>query len=575
MYLFTRIATSSAFLLLGSSCRAFVPVSLNHNGEAVASCPYANTVATANTGTSSRINSCLTISMSAAEMPRVGFSSSQKKSPMKFLRIKPKRSRNNKQRVFELQTAVATLGKKNQDGTDVTIDLHAQLHFGEDGYFQFYNDEAFVNNYDKVFYELIVSNSLLHTENDGTKRLISLQKDGLNRGDTGTSDYINNSNSNPNPVAPPPSDESTASSYGLACQLNVIDYTKENWIHCDATREEYLSFSSSSSSTDITTSDPLRPLWALSSTAMTPIQEYTSALFRPFTPSSVQSANSNISQFSSLRLFSNLFLPGENLASIIRIFSWVLSPSPEVNILLLDWSSIINPRPTGMISPIFLPSIQSLLTGNILNARKLIFAQVVVSGQTAGGQDLNIVRRRNSVALDTLLKTIENTTSNSKSDSDKITNSNNNAVLYGAMHCQDLLSRLEKMGYSLRKVEWRKAWSVNVPTFGTGENLSSTMTKTPGRSSATSSIMSDFVSANDLSDIAFGLVIVPLYLLIGGLDWLATVKDIATSVDDSLWTEAGATSVFYVIRHLVLYVALSKFVVEWDGEAKLFGDTTQ
>lgn len=564
MHLLTLITTSSAFLLLSSSCRAFVPVALNCNGEKVASCRYADT----STGVGHCINRSLTLSMSATDRSLTGFSSSgQKKSPLKFLRIKPKRSRNNKQRVFELQTAVATLGKKNADGNDVTIDLHAQLHFGESGYFEFYNDAAFVSNYDRVFYELIVSNSLLHTENDGTKKLRSPQK---GKCDTNRDHFTYNDNSNPNPVAPPPSDESTALSYGLACQLNVIDYTKENWIHCDATREEYLSFLSSSSPVDTTTSDPFRPLWALSSTAMTPIQEYTSALFRPFTPSSAQSANSSISQLSSLRLFSNLFLPGANLASIFRILLWVLSPSPEVSILLLDWSSIVNPRPTGMISPIFLPSMQSLLTGNILNARKLIFAQVVVSGQTAGGQDLNLVRRRNSVALETLLKTIENTHSSRTLGDGEGGESNNNAVLYGAMHCQDLQSRLEKMGYSLRKVEWRKAWSVNVPNFGTGD-----MSQKRGRQSARNSVMSDFVSANNLSDIAFGLVIVPVYLLIGGLDWLATVKDIATSVDGSLWTEAGATVVFYVIRHLALYLALAKFVVEWDGESNLFGDATQ
>jgi hypothetical protein len=258
-------------------------------------------------------------------------------------------------------------------------------------------------------------------------------------------------------------------------------------------------------------------------------------------------------------LFSNLFLPGANFASVLRVLLWVLAPSPEVSILLLDWSSIINPKPIGMISPIFVPSIESLLSGNLLNARRLIFAQLLVNGQTAGGQDLNLVRRRNSVALNTLNKIEKPFRRNGN------TRTNKNAVLYGAMHCQDLQSRLEKMGYSLKKVEWRNAWSVNVPTFGTGQSGN-------GRNS---SFFSDFVSANSPSDIGVGLVIVPIYLLIGGFDWLGTANDIAQALDASLWTEALAVAVFYILRHLALYVGLAKFVVEWDGEANLFNDNTQ
>mmetsp|Transcript_173 Transcript_173/g.254 ORF Transcript_173/g.254 Transcript_173/m.254 type:complete len:373 (-) Transcript_173:13-1131(-) len=307
-----------------------------------------------------------------------------RKNPLKFLRIRPRRSRNNKQRTFELQTAVATLAKKLDDGTEIVVDLHAQLHFGEKGYFEFYNDKNFDEKYDNIFYELIVSNDLLYTEKDGTRRLLPVRRDLRSN--------------NPNPISPPPSDESTASSYGLTCQINGIDYTKPHWIHCDVTREEYLSFLSSPNPI---ASNSMQPIWALSSTSMSPIQEYASALVRPSTPSS---AKSSTSQFSSTHLFSNLFLPGANLASVLRILLWVLSPSPEVSILLLDWSSIVNPKPSGMISPIFVPCLESLLSGNLLNARKLIFAQLLVSGQTAGGQDLNLVRRRNSVALDTLSK---------------------------------------------------------------------------------------------------------------------------------------------------------------------------
>ena len=86
-------------------------------------------------------------SLSSLQMTR-------KKSPIKYLRIKPKRSRNNKQRVFELQTAITTLVRKNNNnnGIEEVIDLHSQLHFGEEEYFQFYNDKnEFGKEYDQVF----------------------------------------------------------------------------------------------------------------------------------------------------------------------------------------------------------------------------------------------------------------------------------------------------------------------------------------------------------------------------------------------------------------------------------------
>ncbi len=395
---------------------------------------------------------------------------------------------------------------------------------------------------------MIVSDSLLHTGKDGSRRLLPVTSDLIDTGDLRPTD-------NPNPITPSPSDESTASSYGLTCQINVVDYTKTKWIHCDVTREDYLSFLSPSHAPDVIQ----QPIWALSSTSMSPIQEYASALVRPSTPSSTKTS---ISQFSSTRLFSNLFLPGANLASALRILLWVLSPSPEVSILLLDWSSIVNPKPSGMISPIFVPCLESLLSGNLLNARKLIFAQLLVSGQTAAGQDLNLVQRRNSIALDILMKKIDPPTRSSGSS---------NAILYGAMHCQDLQSRLEKMGFSLKKVEWRKVWSVNVPTFGIGQSpIMGKNQRFQTGSDKNPLFTSDFVSANSSNDIAVGLVVVPIYLLIGGFDWLGTVGDLAQAIDESSWNEAVAVALFYILRHLALYMGLAKFVIEWDGERNLF-----
>jgi len=431
------------------------------------------------------------------------------------------------------------MSKVLPNGETSVVDLHSQLHFGDDLYFDFYNKDSFQTKYDHVFYELIVSDHMLQTNPNGSQYLEPLENASLK---------------NRNPVAPPPTDENTAQSYGLNCQLNVIDYTKKKWIHCDATREEYQTIISNSDSSSNTNTNTNAPIWAMASTATAPIQEYTSALFRPLTPST---ANPNgVSGFSSQRLFSNLFLDGDELATFFRLLLWSFSPSPEVSILLLDWSSLVDPKPTGMISPIFVPVMEALLTGNLVEARQLVFAQLLVSGQTSGGRDLLLVRERNSVAMEKFMNSVDD---ESKS---------RNALLYGAMHCQDLQKRFEKLGYSVSNVEWRTAWSTSVPTFGTDQSIAPAIQTANEKRS-----WGNFAFSGNANDIAIGLVLVPLYLLIGGFDWIATVKDIAQSLDEGSIVDGFAIAAFYLMRHLAMYLGLSKFVVEWDGEVKLFGES--
>lgn len=470
---------------------------------------------------------------------------------IKYIRIQPRNVRGNR-RVFELQTAVTTLSKILPNGETATVDLHSQLHFGDESYFDWYNHEAFGSKYDTIFYELIVSNNMLQAKANGSKYLQS---------------YPQSSGKNRNPVAPTPADEQTANSYGLSCQLNIIDYTKQNWVHCDTTREEYHSIiSDSNTNGSHNTNDPI---WALASTATAPLQEYMSALFRPSTPSTASS--NGISRISSRRLFSNLFLDGDSLATLFRLLLWFFSPSPEVSILLLDWSTVQDPKPTGMISPIFIPVMEALLTGNIVEARKLVFAQLLVSGQTAGGRDSNLVRKRNSVAMQKMMDCIESG-DGSVSNNSGNASSHKNALLYGAMHCQDLQSRFQKMGYNVSNVEWRAAWSVSLPTvLGNGKELSQRVAnKSEQRVGGNS--WGNFALIGDPKDIAIGLVLVPLYLLIGGLDWIGTIQDISQSMEGGSLLDAGAISIFYIMRHLAMYLGLSKFVVEWDGEVKLFGE---
>ncbi|GFH49320.1 hypothetical protein CTEN210_05796 [Chaetoceros tenuissimus] len=451
-----------------------------------------------------------------------------KRKDVKYIRIQPRNARGNR-RIFELQTAVATYSKTLPDSDSIsTIDLHSQLHFGDEMYFDYYNTPEFNSKYDNVFYELIVSNSQLQTKANGSKYL-SKSKDSRFK----------------NPVAPTPQDENTANAYNLSCQLNVIDYTQPNFVHCDTTREEYQAIVSKSMSNNVN-----EEIFAMASTAIAPFAEYTNALIRPITPST-----DNI--LSSQRLFSNLFLDGDMLAKVFRILLWSFSPSPEVSVLLLDWSSLI-PKPSGMISPIFIPVLEALLTGNILEARRLVFSQLVTNGQTAGGMDETLVTKRNEVALEKMMNCIN--------QEDK-RNSSRHALLYGAMHCQDLQNRLVKEGYSLTNIDWRTAWSVSVPTIGSGNE---TPQKNVNTSKSAGGLSWGQFAFADAKDIGIGLFVVPLYLMIGGLDWISTIKEISHSVDVGSTVDAGLIGIFYLMRHLAMYLGLSKFVVEWDGEVKLF-----
>jgi len=515
---------------------------------------------------------------------------------IKYIRIQPRNVRGNR-RSFELQTAVTTLSKTTIGMDDKmrtnTIDIHSQLHFGDASYFDYYNDEeAFGSNYDYTFYELIVSDALLKTkQNEGGgggnyQFLAPLKQPTMN---TSRRIYSNAYETvNHNPIAPPPSDENTANSYGLSCQLNVIDYTKDKWIHCDATREQYQNIILKSEGNDekkgAQSQSQEIPIWALASTATAPLQEYISALYRPSTPStSTGTASSELSRLSSTRLFSNLFLDGNSFITFLRLLLWTFSPSPEVSILLLDWSSIVDPKPKGVgfVSPVFIPVLSSLIRGNVLEARKLVFAQLLVSGQTSGGRDLNLVRRRNSVAMEKLMNALElnedgdYSSNNRNSGSSSL--SSRSALLYGAMHCQDLQSRFEKMGYTVRNVEWRTAWSVSVPSFGSasrGRGQGSSTADVPASASVGGMSWGNFASSADPKDVGIGLVIVPMYLLVGGLDWLGTVQDIANALDQSAFVDGFAIAVFYLMRHLAMYLGLSKFVVSWDGEANLFGGSS-
>eukprot|EP00591_Stephanopyxis_turris_P001005 CAMPEP_0195519556 /NCGR_PEP_ID=MMETSP0794_2-20130614/15045_1 /TAXON_ID=515487 /ORGANISM="Stephanopyxis turris, Strain CCMP 815" /LENGTH=481 /DNA_ID=CAMNT_0040648735 /DNA_START=248 /DNA_END=1693 /DNA_ORIENTATION=- len=437
----------------------------------------------------------------------------EKNLPPRYLRIVSSSDPLGKRR-FELQTCIRTFEKQLPptddnpfqilDSTDniffgsmpqqtfspakeglVSVDLHAQVHFADLDYFQLYNQERkFSDLYDRVHYELVAPDNLLVEDSKGRRRI-----------------------KEKNALMPSSTDQQTALRYNLECQIDVIDYFQPNWICADYSREEFLKEQQNSKSN------------ALFGRSL-PGAEVLQALVRPSTPSS---------EGLKTRLFSNLFLPGEGIASLIRALLWIV-PVPELSIILLDWSSL-TPR-AGGISLVASSVIESLITGDLGTARKLVFSQMIVSGQANNGASSFIIGQRNDRALDELRKSIER---------DGCTR---NALVYGGLHCRDIQTKLEDDGFQCTNIQWRTAWTVDLAGGGGQDN-------------------------RNRGNFAIGAIAVPLYLGISGVDWLATIHDIGQSVEDGQGIGALIAFILYIARHVALYLSLAKFVVEWDDS--LFG----
>lgn len=465
------------------------------------------------------------------------------------------------------------------------MDLHAQIHFGDASYFGYFNDDAaFSSRYDRILYELVVEEKFLARSETAPslRRLIPMDGSSLN------------------PIAPTRSDRSTASQYGLQCQVDGIRYCKEGWVHADLTREEFLGLlergerqKEQSQLFNNGGEGGERPLWALASTAATyPGSELVTSLLRPLTATS-NSASAALTR----RLFTHLFLPGDALSGWIRAALWLGVPSPELSIMLVDWSSLsyVGRRRRGgaeggggesniaPISPIAAPVLLSLLTGNWGTARRLVFGQVLADGQSSadGSRGGVLIDRRNERAVDVLREWLSSSEDGGEEDA-TCNGRRRVALLYGAGHCRDLHRRLVRdEGMTPVRTEWRTAFRATAPRWGDfGVDVDDWRERTSdlARSALPSSIADDGVgvargvSDSTLESVAVGLVVLPLYLLVGGFDWVSTLADLGNAVDGGVCLDGTAAVLLYLVRHVALYVGISKFVVDWGGNEGIFED---
>jgi hypothetical protein len=71
------------------------------------------------------------------------------------------------------------------------------------------------------------------------------------------------------------------------------------------------------------------------------------------------------------------------------------------------------------------------------------------------------------------------------------------------------------------------------------------------------------MSVSTLESVAVGLVVLPLYMLVGGFDWVSTIGDAENSLRGGMYLDGIAAVLLYLMRHVAMYVGIAKFVVDW------------
>jgi hypothetical protein len=434
-----------------------------------------------------------------------------KSLPPRYVRWSPQEeddSVNNNN--LRLQTAVTTWTKEQGDQK---LFLHAQVHVGSQEYYDYYRtDPIFLDDSTTtlVLYELLVDDTLL-------------TYDGNVKGDAlgGIMHKVQAS----------AKDQALARQYGWVCQANVIDYARRNWYHADFTRQEYYSAQQQRQRRGY--NDPSDRNGA--------VNEAATALFVGPPLSS--------NRASRRRIFTNLFLPGNSLALFLRAILWVAVPSPELSILLLDWSSTWQQEEgsakssKGQISPIAKAVLQSIAYGKWNVARQLVFGQVLIAGHKAGAAGLGAtdpetasMGERNDRALAAADQVFR--TASGASDDVAVVH-----LLYGCNHCPDLHQKLQARGFTCQGVDWRTVWTASIG----------------GDAATTATINNDGTQWKTL--IAIGVV---GYLGIDGADWISTVHDIVSAPDAAT---GGLATLLYLLRHLGLYLGLSKCLLDMEEMA--------
>lgn len=461
------------------------------------------------------------------------------------------------------------------NATPAIVDLFSMVHIADLDYYQ--EIQRLCENYDLVLYELITSEDLVsYAEGDRdasrvrkqlTTKVVASRADGL------------------------------AQQYNLSLQLDRLDLLRDNWFIADLSKEVI---------------DKLEG-------------ERMSLTNNRFLASQIGGRG-----FSERITLRNFFLSDSTFITLLRLLSWLL-PCPEAAILLLDWSRM-SPRPGGL-PPVLVPMFENLLAGDLEEARKLAFAQQLLSGlPDAGGwggaarSDVEVrVRARNKECCRVLGSFLQEAKGEAVVEGgDK--GPRKVALLYGAYHVADLHERLLRLGLRPSAGDAKThvvpsglvAWSMKRPRprlrpfsmglasdsrtalvaaeLETSSSSPSTSSSAEERSSQPSVWVRDTPASRGQESHTESLrtlavVLLPLYLLLGAVDWSLAQSLLAQALSTALkgsssgladtaglglglssGSGSGASLVAlsllylgsYVQRHAGLLQTLAGTVVQWD-----------
>ncbi len=394
---------------------------------------------------------------------------------------------------WALQSAIVTMRPRERPGEDDharRLRIGALVHYGDASYFKRVRDDfASVDADDEsaTLCELITSEENLCASDDvrgiGLRRLSCA-------------------------LAPTAESRALAEAHGLRAQLDALDAEREGWFVADVTREELMTMRAEEELSSISGggsgSSGGRGGMAQKSSgeASTKASGRLLGQLPPALEALYVTATGRAAGGDPVRLFT-------------RLSCWFV-PCPEAHLLLLDWVWG-GGRPSDVLGAL----VDCCASGDLESARKLAFAQMIVSAQASGpvggGTTAPVlVQKRNVVAMDGVAKAFD-------------AGVRDVGLLYGGLHVDGLVRiARERFDYDVVDIEWRDAWRVNPP-------------------------------ANE-SPLRYAIV--PALLCVDGTDWAQTLHDVV-----ALGGAASLLSLFlYIIRHGGLYYALGKWLLEWNRQ---------
>lgn len=251
---------------------------------------------------------------------------------------------------------------------------------------------------------------------------------------------------------------------------------------------------------------------------------------------------------------------------VLRAMAWVV-PCPEVSLLILDWSwSRTRPQLSSLLRPLG----RALARLDLRSARRLAFAQVLLSSSAEGGGSSGVVfgggglgariegrmQQRNAAAVDALERALSaGALAPAGAAPERWPAPERLALFYGPLHLEgpsgivaEVLARWP--GARIVDSSWRTAFAAE-------------LTSTSGATRRAAQQAASYALDPER-------LLLPVYLAVDALDWWITCADVAARVGAGaqLGEQFGEDSLalfLYVLRHGLLYWSLSRWALDWSG----------